>query len=268
MHLLLVGAYRKNEVGPTHPLRSTLSAIRSVTDVQEIDMASLHREDVHALISDALHQSRDEIGPLAEVVYEKTAGSPFFVKQFLHELANEGCLTFDNSAGAWTWDLAQIEAKKYTENVFDLLAAKLDRLSVSTQEALRDLACLNGGHTDALSIIEGCSEGQLDDILSQATEAGLVWRSEDGYKFGHDRNGESAYARIPEQERAAIHLRIGRSLLAKLPASDISERVFDVVKQFNHGAALITSGEERLRLADLNLAAGRSARATTAYESA
>ena len=267
MHLLLVGAYRQNEVGPTHPLSSTLSAIRSVIDVQEIDMASLHQEDVHALTSDALHQSRDHIEPLAEVVYEKTAGSPFFVKQFLYELANEGCLTFDTAAGAWTWDLAQIQAKKYTENVFDLLAAKLDRLSVTTQQALGHLACLSGGRTEALRIVQECSEGELHATLTEATEAGLIWRGEDGYAFSHDRIREAAYALIPERERAVVHLKIGRSLLAKLAALDTSGEVFEVVDQLNRGAALVTSSEERSRIAELNLTAGRSARATTAYES-
>jgi AAA ATPase domain/Protein kinase domain len=172
MCLLLIGAYRDNEVGPTHPLSHTLAAIQDVAAVQEIDVTSLDREDVRALISDALHQSQDQTESLAEVVYEKTAGNPFFVIQFLHELAAEGCLAFDSSAGSWTWDLAHIRAKGYTENVFDLLVGKLDLLSVTTQEALQGLACLSRGRTDALSIVQGCQEHELHTTLSEAIEAG------------------------------------------------------------------------------------------------
>ncbi len=268
MHLLLIGAYRDNEVGPTHPLSQTLAAIQDVTAVQEVSVGPLDREAVQALIADALRQSRDRIEPLAEVVFDKTAGNPFFVMQFLHELGGEGCLAFDAGAGVWTWDLPRIWAKGYTENVFDLLAGKLNRLSARTQDTLRDLACLNGGRTDELSIIQGCSEGDLHTALSEATVAGFVSRSADVYAFCHDRIREAAYAQIPESERAAVHLRIGRLLLAKLTEADTSERVFDVVNQLNRGATLLTSPEERVRVAELNLIAGRRARATAAYTSA
>ena len=268
MHLLLVGAYRHNEVGPAHPLSATLSAIRGTSVVQEVAVGPLDREDIGALISDALRQDPDHIEPLAEVVYEKTAGNPFFVIQFLHELAGEGCLAFDSLTGAWTWDLAHIRSKGYTENVFDLLAAKLDRLSVTTQEALRGLACFERGRTDALSIVQECSEGELHTLLSEATEAGLVSRDEEGYAFCHDRIREAAYALVPEDDRPGLHVRIGRLLLAKLPASDTSEKIFDIVNQLNHGVALVTLPEEQLRVAELNLIAGRRARSTSAYESA
>src|SRR5262249_45376090 len=268
MHLLLIGAYRDNEVGPTHPLSGTLAAIRDAAIVHELDVTSLRRDDVRALIADALHQDRALIEPLAEVVYEKTAGNPFFLIQFLHELADEGCLAFDPSAGIWTWDLAHIRAKGYTENVFDLLAGKLDRLSATTQDSLRNLACVERGRTAALSIVQGCSEGELHAALSEAAEAGLVSRGEDGYAFSHDRIREAAYALVPENARPPIPLRIGRLLLAKLPESETSEAIFDVVKQLNHGVTLVDAPDERLRFAELNLIAGRRARATTAYESA
>jgi transcriptional regulator with GAF, ATPase, and Fis domain len=268
MHLLLVGAYRQNEVGPTHPLTATLSAIRGTAVVHEIDPAPLQREDIYALISDTLHQSQLEIEPLANVVYEKTAGNPFFAKQFLQELAYERCLAFDTSAGAWKWDLALIQAHGYTENVFDLLATKLDRLSADTQQALQHLACLSRGRPDALSIVLGCSEDKLLVRFSEASDAGLLWRSEGGYAFSHDRIREAAYALIPEHERATVHLRIGRALLAKLPALDNSEKVFEVVDQLNRGVALVTSPAEQVQIAELNLIAGQRARLSSAYKSA
>lgn len=268
MHLLLVGAYRQNEVGPTHPLRAVLFAIEGTVSVQELVIGSLQYEDLQGLISDALHHSRDHTNPLAEVVYEKTAGNPFFVIQFLHELAGESLLVFDGSAGAWTWDLPRIKAKRYTDNVFDLLAGKMDRLSLTTQEALRNLACLDSGRTDALSIVQGCLEDEVHVTFSEATDAGLVSRSEEGYAFCHDRIREAAYALVPEHERAAVHLRIGRALLAKMPAVTASEQVFDIINQLNRGVAVVTSAAERVQIAELNLIAGRRARTTSAYKSA
>jgi transcriptional regulator with GAF, ATPase, and Fis domain/predicted ATPase len=268
MHLLLVGAYRDNEVGPAHPLSDTLAAIRGAAIVRELRVSPLDRDDVRALIADALRRGAEDAEPLAEIVYEKTAGNPFFLIQFLHELAEKGDLAFDALAGAWTWDMAHIQAKGYTENVLDLLAGKLDRLSPTTQATLRDLACLSVGRTNALSIVQGCSDVELHAMLRPAAEAGFVSRGTDSYAFCHDRIREAAYALVPESERAAAHLRIGRLLLDNLPMSDPSDVVFDVVNQLNLGAALVTEADERRRVAELNLVAGRRARASSAYKSA
>jgi predicted ATPase len=48
----------------------------------------------------------------------------------------------------------------------------------------------------------------------------------------------------------------------------LAEQFFDVVNQFNDGAALVTDPDEIERVADLNLRAGRKAKASTAYASA
>jgi hypothetical protein len=144
MHLLLVGAYRSNEVGQQHPLSQTLVAIRGATQVEEVDLAPLGEDDVRELTHDALRLEPGQVEPLVKAVYEKTAGNPFFVIQFLRELADEGLLALDTTSGTWAWDLSRIQAKGYTENVFDLLAGKLERLPAATKEALKCLACLGG----------------------------------------------------------------------------------------------------------------------------
>lgn len=268
MHLLVVGAYRDNEVGPSHPLAETLSAIRSTTQVLEITLGPLERRDVGRLIADTLHQTEDRVEPLAEAVYEKTAGSPFFVIHFFRELADEGCLAFDDVSGIWSWDLIEIHSRGYTENVFDLLAGKLDRLSTATRAALRDLAFISTGRRDVVRIVFGGSADELDAALSEAIAPGLVSQGDSGYAFAHDRIREAAYAQVPEGERAAVHLRIGRTLLTQLEPSAVSEHIFEVVSQLNRGLRLVTSEEERLRIAELNLTAGQRARASCAYVSA
>ena len=134
-HLLLVGAYRDNEVGPAHPLLRTLEAIREAgARVQEIVLAPLGLDDVGRLVADALHCEPERAQPLAHLVHEKTGGNPFFAIQFLTALAEEGLLAFDPVAPAWRWDMDRIRAKGYTDNVVDLMAGKLKRLPATTQE--------------------------------------------------------------------------------------------------------------------------------------
>jgi PAS domain S-box-containing protein len=269
-YLLLIGAYRDNEVDSTHPLTRTLEATRRAgATVQNILLAPLTAEDLSGLLVDSLHCEPDRVAPLAQLVHKKTAGNPFFAIQFLSALAEEGLLTFDHENARWSWDLYRIHAKGYTDNVVDLMIAKLNRLPKTTRVSLKQLACLgNSAAIAVLSMICGESEERLHDVLWEAVCAGLVSRSEETYAFIHDRVHEAAYALIPEDERATEHLRIGRLLSSRTTEEELEEKVFEIVNQLNHGSGLITSHEERERVAELNLTAGMRAKASAAYASA
>ncbi len=166
------------------------------------------------------------------------------------------------------WDLNRIQATGFTDNVVELMLGKLSRLPVETQVALQQLACLGNAATATLSVVHGGTEAALHAALWKAVRAGLVFRHEGGYRFLHDRVQEAAYALIPAGEQAAEHLRIGRLLAARTAPEAIEEHVFEIVRQLNRGASLLVSGEERERLAELNLLAGKRAKAATAYASA
>ncbi|MGO9995345.1 MAG: AAA family ATPase [Steroidobacteraceae bacterium] len=269
-HLLLVGAYRDNEVGPSHPLMRTLEAIRE-TDarVHEIVLAPLGLADVSRLIGDALHCAPARARPLAELVGEKTGGNPFFAIQFLIALADEGLLAFDSAAAVWAWDINRIHAKNYTDNVVDLMVQKLKRLSITTQDALKHLACLgNMAEIDTLSIVYLQTEDEMHATLWKAVRAGLIIHQGNNYKFLHDRIQQAAYLLIPEEHRAEVHVRLGRVLLASLTADELTEQLFEVANQFNRGTALLVGRGERAQVATINLRAGRRAKASAAYASA
>ena len=269
-HLLLVGAYRDNEISPSHPLLRTLDAIRKAgAFVEEINLAPLAREDLGRLIADTLSCEPGRAAPLARLVHEKTGGNPFFAIQFISALAEEGLLRFDHDAARWRWELDRLHAKGYTDNVVDLMVGKLTRLPVETQAALQQFACLgNVAEITMLSIVLGKSNEDVRSDLWDAVRLELVEHLEGSYKFIHDRVQEAAYSLIPERLRAEAHLRIGRLLAAHTPAEKREEAIFEIVNQLNRGAALITSRDEREQLAELNLIAGRRAKATTAYASA
>jgi PAS domain S-box-containing protein len=269
-HLMLVGAYRDNEVSPSHPLLRTLEAIRKAgARVQEIVLAPLGLDDVGALVSDALHCAPEHVRPLAQLVQEKTGGNPFFAIQFFTALAEEGLLAYDPDAAAWIWDLARIRAKGYTDNVVDLMIGKLKRLPDTTQETVQQLACLgNVAEIATLALVHGKSEGEIHTALWEAARTGLIFRQDGSYLFLHDRVQEAAYALIPEGERAVTHLAIGRLLASLTAPEELEEKIFDIVNQFNHGAALLIDRDEKRQVATLDLRAGRKAKASTAYASA
>jgi PAS domain S-box-containing protein len=269
-HLLLVGAYRNNEVSSSHPLTRTLDAIRKAgATMREIVLMPLGLDDVDRLVADTLHCTRDAAHPLAQLVQEKTGGNPFFVIQFFAALGEEELLTFDPEQAIWRWDVARIRAKGYTDNVVDLMVGKLKRLPDMTQEALKQLACLgNVVEFATLVLVYGESEEEVHTALWEAVQTGLILRLESSYKFLHDRVQEAAYALIPTGKRAAAHLRIGRVLASQTASDEIEENIFEIVNQLDRGAALIDEQEECERVAELNLIAGKRAKTSMAYAAA
>ncbi|MGN8342792.1 AAA family ATPase [Pseudomonas sp. SMV71] len=269
-HLMLVGAYRSNEVDESHPLTGKLRAIRNAGGkVSEITLNPLAKVHIEQLISEALHDDLSRIEPLAQLVLEKTAGNPFFVIQFLQALAEEQLLAFEHEARQWWWDPDRIHAKGYTDNIVDLMVGKLERLPMETQQALQQLACLgNVAGFKALSTVLGIPKSQVRAVLWEAIRQELVERLDGAYRFVHDRIHEAAYSLIPLEARAEAHLRIGRLLSAQSSAREREEAIFEIVGQLNRGTTLMTDPVEREQLAQLNLIAGRRAKASTAYASA
>jgi len=269
-HLLLIGAYRDNEVSPSHPLLLTLEAIRKAGGtIREITLRPLTRDDLRRLVADTLHVAPAAAAPLARWMHEKTGGNPFFAIQFLSVLAEEGLLAFDATASAWTWDVERIRAQGYTDNVVELMVAKLKRLPPITQSALQRLASLgNIVESATLAMVQEVPEAAVHAALHDALRAGLVCRHDGTYRFLHDRIQEAAYALIPSQDRAGLHLHNGRQCLARMAIGDIGSLLFDVVDQLNRGSELLSDPAETLRVAELNLAAGRRAKASAAYGAA
>ena len=270
-HLLLVGAYRDNEVSPSHPLMRTLEAIRKAgARMQEIVLAPLELDDVGRLVADALHCKRDSAHPLAQLVHEKTGGNPFFAIQFLTALAEEGLLAFDRERGGLDLGLGAhprqgLHRQRGGSHGREAEAAARH----DAGRHCKQLACLgNVAEIATLTLVHGISEEEIHAALWEAARTGLILRLDSSYAFLHDRVQEAAYALIPEDERAEAHLRIGRVLASRAPPEELEEKIFEIVNQLDRGAALIHSREERERVAELNLIAGKRAKTSTAYAAA
>jgi predicted ATPase/signal transduction histidine kinase len=238
------------------------------------------------LIAETLHSDTVSVKPLAELVVRKTKGNPFFVNQFLTTLYQENLLTFiPPPNGGWQWDTAKIEAVDITDNVVELMSGKFKKLPESTQQVSRLAACVgNQFNLNTLSLIYEKSAIETFRDLCPAIQEGLVLplselknsysnvSSSDllilNYKFLHDRVQQAAYALINENDKKAVHLRIGRLLLANLSSEERLERIFELVDHLNLARELITGDHEQVELAKLNLAAGQKAKDATAYAAA
>jgi predicted ATPase/class 3 adenylate cyclase/GAF domain-containing protein/tRNA A-37 threonylcarbamoyl transferase component Bud32 len=289
-YLLLIGAYRDNEVSPTYPLMMTLDALRKQgISINQITLAPLRLEHITDLIAETLHSDTESVKPLAELVMRKTQGNPFFVNQFLKTLYQENLLFFNppqsGSKGGWQWNIAQIEAIGITDNVVELMSGKLKKLPARTQQVLCLAACVgNEFDLNTLSLIHEKSACETFQDLWIAIQEGLILPTSElevsdaeyltsnllifNYKFLHDRVQQSAYALIDAEIQKAAHLRIGRLLLANLSREDQEERIFELVDHLNLGREWITDEQEQIELVKLNLAAGQKAKDATAYTAA
>ncbi len=270
-NVLTIGAYRDNEVFASHPLVLALEELRQLgTTATNVVLQPLSVDDTAALVGDAVHADAETARPLAALVHAKTAGNPFFVIQFLTALHDEG-LIVAMPPGGLVWDISAIRDRGFTDNVVDLMTRKLERLAPEVLELLKLAACIgNTIDVSALSVVRG-RRTDTDALLLIAVAEGMVVRRKAAYRFLHDRVQQAAYALIPEEGRADAHLRIGRLLFASRRDDRDDEEgasIFDIANHLNLGAHLMTDVGERGDLATLNLAAGRKAKASTAYGAA
>ncbi|WP_170136344.1 AAA family ATPase [Nannocystis exedens] len=269
-YFLWIGAYRDNELSAEHPLMTALARVREANvPVCDVVLKPLSEEHVAALVTATFGGRVRDPTTLGRLIHGKTGGNPFFALQFINMLYQEGLIALDLSSGLWAGDAPRIHAKATTSNVAELMVRTLQRLSSPAREALKLAACL-GGATELglLAALADRPEAEVRRDLSAAVQAGLVLRDGDAYKFAHDRVQEAAFSLIPAAERAAVHLRIGRLLLARLSREELEAQVFEVAAHFEEGAYLLERTDEKVRVAELHLAAGRKAQASTAYDAA
>ncbi|WP_017660447.1 trifunctional serine/threonine-protein kinase/ATP-binding protein/sensor histidine kinase [Baaleninema simplex] len=291
--LLVVGAYRNNEVGATHLLTTTLENVRNNgTRVSDLNIQPLDRTCTERLVADTLHCPVEKSRSLAELVFNKTAGNPFFLTQLLISLYQEELLTFDATGGCWRWDNEQIRTRDVTDNVVELMVSKIQKLGDTTQHVLKLAACIgNTFDLNVLAIVNEKSPFQTASELQDALQEELVLPTSDAYnvflldeldktpnwtdgeyqityRFLHDRVQQATYSSISEADKKAIHLKVGRLLLRHTPPQEIEENIFEIVNHLNLGVESIVDRSEKDNLARLNAIAGHKAKISTAYETA
>jgi len=289
--LLVIGAYRDNEVSLAHPLNFALEKIcQAQARVSTIAIAPLPQEEINRLIADTLRCSPDLASPLTQLIYRKTQGNPFFTTQFLRSLQSESFITFNECEGYWQCDLARIQSLTLSDNAVELMVRQLQKLAQETQNILKIAACIgNQFELQDLAIIAEQTSVEIVTSLWPALQAGLIrpqsqiylfGRQEQeflkteknilrvSYKFLHDRVQQAAYSLIPEAKKQSTHLKIGQLLLRNTPTEKQDEKIFAIVNQLNLGVDLIAERSQRDELAKLNLRAGQKAKASTAYSAA
>ncbi|MES3023634.1 MAG: AAA family ATPase [Pseudomonadota bacterium] len=302
-HLLLVAAYRDNEVGEAHPFMQAVERIRtSQRPVHALALQALTRDDVGALVAETVRRTPEQALPLTELLYQKTGGNPFFLIQLMHSLYESKLLTVDHDSNAWRWDIGELGATAITDNIVELMTQRIGRLPPACEGLLKVASCIGSTFELALlATLSGVPTAQAAGVIWPALAEGLIvpvadtyaparapaaaggadavrdeldallrrkidaGQSNPRYRFSHDRVRQASYESIAPAQRKAEHLRIGRLLLAREAGQEHPDAaVFEVAKHFNLALELLDGEAERLAVAQLNLRAGRRAKSAAA----
>ncbi|HZF51812.1 MAG TPA: AAA family ATPase [Polyangiaceae bacterium] len=273
-HLWIIGAYRDNEASEDHPLHAMGRAVEeSGQRVRTLGLAPLGAEALGGMVGDMLARPAGEIRALSALVGARTDGSPFFVEQFLRALHGRRLLARDRETGRWLWEAESIERAGVTDNVGELLTAKVGELSPAVRRVLSAAACAGASFEAALvRDAEGIAPEALEAALSELLREGLIVAAGDGeaadHAFVHDRVQQAAYEAIATEERPAAHLALARTMERRHGELAGDAELFAVLYHYLRALSLIASGEDRRRVAALCLRGGRRAKWNSAYAEA
>ncbi|MCP4350705.1 MAG: AAA family ATPase [Desulfobacterales bacterium] len=286
-HMLIVGAYRVEEVEETHPLLMTLKDFQKADiPVTFIRLEPLNEEHVSQLVSATLKHPTGKTASLAALCHQKTGGNPFFLNQLLYSLYENKLIEFDRNR--WQWDIQKIQQVDITDNVVTLMTDKIQKLPEEAQHILKFAACIgNQFDLNTLAIVNEKSAAETANELWQALQEGLILPLDDSYKyvgsikdseqdksqtlipsyrFLHDQIQQAAHSLIEKAQKQEVHLKIGQLILSNTGKDELDEKIFDIVNHLNISREFIGSQLKKNELAELNLRAGKRAKASAAYQ--
>ncbi|HUR30083.1 MAG TPA: adenylate/guanylate cyclase domain-containing protein, partial [Saprospiraceae bacterium] len=281
--MLVIGAYRDNEVDAHHPLTTMLQELtKKAINVFDLKVRPLPFEDVNAMIQDTLHQKNME--EISSLIFEKTKGNAFFTIQFIRLLLDQQLLVYDDQEKLWTADIEKIKAQSFSDNVVDLMIRKIKSLEPATQHSMTMAAAI--GNTFDLNLVSAIMDVSPDVLMQHlwpALNEGYITPLNENYRmfvieelqvpaqdvifsFAHDRVQQASYQLIPEKERPHLHLKIGRILFDQFQHDE--EHLFDIVNHYLLGLTDVKDEEELEKVRFLNLRAGLRAKQANAIGSA
>ncbi len=279
--LLIIGAYRENDVDKDHPLNTLEKNLKEFENhINKIKLMPLSEESIKELISDTLAFKNDKADELTNIILNKTNGNPFFIKHFLNNIYEEGFLIFDTEKELWTYKLDKIQDISITDNVAELMTRKIESQPKETIRILKLAGCIGVTfHLNTLSAINEKSEVETADDLRSAIDSGLIIpMTEDylhpnnendiSYKFLHPLVQSASYELNTKEEKQNNHLAIGRYMLKTIQEEDIENNIFDMLNQLNASRKLITHKEEIKRLIELNIQASEKSQKSSAFDAA
>jgi len=277
-NLLFIGAYRSNEVSEDHPFHKRMVEIengrKSSSTAYKLEVFNLSPKDIRNFIADSIDRTVEEVGILTEVVYSKTLGNIFFVKQVLEELLRRNVLFFDMMSFQWQWgDLSQVELEEILPNdVVEMVKSKLRSLPHNLQEIL-SIAAFTGDKISLETLLFFKEKIKIDyrslsKLMEIAVFEGVMLYSEKtrDYYFAHDRIREAAFLAIePGEIQNDLRVTIANVFMDQASSSKDDWMLFVAVNHLNIVPATLVNSD---KLSQLNLRVAKLAISKAAFSEA
>jgi predicted ATPase/class 3 adenylate cyclase len=192
-------------------------------------------------------------------VLQKSEGNPFFLEEITRSLLDSGAVTRQstdnpNSPFIWQPDFG-LETLNIPDNLYSLLAARIDRLGDHTRNVVQLAAVI--GRTFYHRVLQSIYEPleKLDSSLDELQRAEMIVEEarlpELEYSFKHSLTRETIYRTILRQQRREYHMRVGLALERLFP-DQVDEYAPTLAHHFEQ------AGDER-RAFSYHLLAGEAA---------
>lgn len=284
-YLLIIGAYRDNEIGANHPLQNLIGEInKEEIPITQIKLFPFNIKEVTEFVIETLHCHGERSEILAKILYRKTYGNPLFLSQMLISIYNQKLITFNIRKGCWEWKSESINRLQIPDDVLDLILARLKKLKKEQLDILKLASCIgNKFNIKTLAAVSQKAEAEVAVLMEQVIAEGLVIVLTDEKKEGfptetdtenyifeflHDRVSQAVYTLLTDKEKKVAHLKVGNLILQSTKQEEFNDRILTAMDHINRGIDLVTDSQERLKLAQYNLVAGRKAKASAAFDTA
>ncbi|RDW16905.1 hypothetical protein CWR48_14940 [Oceanobacillus arenosus] len=287
-YLLIVGAYRDNEVTLGHPFERMLRKVKEKeVPITTIAVTHLNKEHIRTWIEDALAITGKDGIFLIELIFRITDGNPFFIIQLLQTFNEEKVFYFHSIEGKWLVNVTRLKQLNISEKILDIILKRINQLAPETIATLQLASCFgNQFDLKSLAIITGKSFVALAADIWEGLETGLVLPMDESYKwvypdenlvlldkqpptylFLHDKVQQAFYSSMSRETQEMNHMKIGLQLVSQYDDHQREEHIFDIVNHLNHCTHHL-SDEQKLDLAERNRLAGERAKQRAASESA
>ncbi|MGN8646137.1 AAA family ATPase [Gracilibacillus sp. HCP3S3_G5_1] len=287
-NLLIIGAYRDNEVSVGHPFEVFINQINQTeVHVSTIPVHPLAKAHIEQWLEEILSLEAIDAEPLVELIYRITKGNPFFIIQLLQLFNQEKMIHFDLRTATWQVNVTTLKQIPMTDSMIDFIMKQINKLSAETKKLLQSAACIGSQfNLKLLATIAGESYVTTANQLWAGLEEGIIlpmdarykWvypneneqflnENPPNYRFLHDKIQQAFYMSMSTEEREQSHLTIAEELISHLTTDEIEEHIFSIVNHLNLCQSRLTEDQQG-DLTKWNRMAGDRAKSAAAFKSA
>lgn len=275
-NVMWIGAYRDNEVTTGDLLHTSGLLKKDATDITTITLKEFDEEIILEMYADVMPMEAERMKSFALIMYQLTAGNPFFVRESLRFVQEDEIVTYNPEKQLWRYDFSRLRPANGDPIAVDFIFRRIKVLNPETLEVLAVAAAI-GQHfqMSMLGVICKKSEKELRVILDQSVKNRVIIPIDNNnteqpaiFEFIHDKIQDAAYQTLSGKRREYIHYAIGQLHEGALGHAATERNIYDIVNHYNHSQTYFKTKSEQEKLVNLNCRAGAKAKLSGSFNEA